>query len=399
MSGLALMLLAAAGAFGDDWAQWRGPTRDGVSAEKGWSSSWPKGGPKVLWKARVGTGASSLAIAGGRVFTMGNTGLSDKENKNEDTVWCLNADTGEVIWKYSYPQPCEPSGFEGGPCVAPCVDGNFVYTQNKRGRVWCFEAATGKVVWDSDPEQQVGKGVIWGGVASSPLVEGNLLIAGSRAFDKTTGKVVWTAKNGCTWASPLPFMQAGKRHIAFFSQRGLAAVNPADGTEVWFFPWPSDQNVADPVFWNDKVFLSSRRLKTADEQCALLQPGEAEGQVAWKNGNLMSYFHVRVLWQDHVYGCDEQGLTCLDLKTGDVKWSQKGLARGQLIVSDGRLLVMVAGTLVVAEATPLGYKELARAAVVNGQTSVAPVLSGGRIYCRGAKGDVVALDVSTAEAR
>src|SRR5437870_1821082 len=33
----------------DDWPQWRGPKRDGVSKETGLLKSWPAGGPKLLW--------------------------------------------------------------------------------------------------------------------------------------------------------------------------------------------------------------------------------------------------------------------------------------------------------------------------------------------------------------
>src|SRR3954464_2417371 len=78
-----------------DWPQWRGPQRNGISQEKGWLSQWPGSGPKRLWTADVGTGHSSCAVVGGRVYTMGNV-------NNQDVVWCLDAATGKVVWSYKY---------------------------------------------------------------------------------------------------------------------------------------------------------------------------------------------------------------------------------------------------------------------------------------------------------
>src|SRR3989442_9430230 len=119
-----------------DWPQWRGPNRDGVSAETGWTASWPADGPKQLWKTNVGTGASSVAVAAGRLYTLGNA-------SSTDTVVCLDAATGKEIWKHSYPQPLDARPFEGGPAATPTVDGNRVFTLSEQGDLFCLDAATG----------------------------------------------------------------------------------------------------------------------------------------------------------------------------------------------------------------------------------------------------------------
>ena len=384
---LFLLLLWSGFARAADWPQWRGPNRDGTSPEKNWVTNWPKEGPPVLWKTNVGIGCASVAVSGGRAFTLGNRKNGDTE---EDTVYGFDADTGALVWKYSYPQPLAPSGYEGGPCSTPCVDGQRVYALSKTGQVRCFEAATGKVVWEHLPSKPVN--TIWGGIAASPLVDGKLVIVGGIAFDKETGQKVWTATNSCHWSSPVPFVQGDSRRIAFLSNKGLSWADPSDGKSLGFFAWPADQNVADPVIWGDQIFISSRRA-APQEQCVLLRVGDGGGQMVWKNSNLMSYFHERVRWEECVYGCDETSLKCVDLKTGEIKWSAPG-ARGQLIASDGRLILMFGGTLVVAEASPAGYHALAKATVVRGTTAVPPALSNGRLYCRGAQGDVVCLDLS-----
>ena len=116
-----------------DWPQWRGVNRDGVSTEKISPASWGKDGPKQLWKKGVGTGVSSVAVRGGRLYTMGNNG-------GMDVVYCLDAATGAEIWKHTYPQPLDPRQFEGGPGGTPTVDGDRVYTLSHEGDLFCLSA-------------------------------------------------------------------------------------------------------------------------------------------------------------------------------------------------------------------------------------------------------------------
>src|SRR5215471_15426895 len=110
----ALSLLSASPALAGDWPQWRGPNRDGISTEKV-NTRWPADGPKVLWRASVGTGFSSISVSQGRAYTMGNS------NEHE-TIWCFDAVTGKELWKYTYPSPLGAVYNEGGPVSTPTVE-------------------------------------------------------------------------------------------------------------------------------------------------------------------------------------------------------------------------------------------------------------------------------------
>src|SRR5688572_28820212 len=113
----------------DDWPGWRGPHHDGISRETNWTARWPAEGPPQLWRAEVGTGFSSVAVAGDRLFTLGNS--------NEiDTVFAFAAGSGKLLWKYSYACPSDPEYYEGGPGSTPTVDGQTVYTLSKRGHLF-----------------------------------------------------------------------------------------------------------------------------------------------------------------------------------------------------------------------------------------------------------------------
>jgi hypothetical protein len=86
-----VLLSTALSIVASDWPEWRGPNHDGISKESGWLSKWPEAGPKQLWKATLGTGFGTVSVSQGRVYSMGN-------QDQTDTIFCLNADTGSVLW-------------------------------------------------------------------------------------------------------------------------------------------------------------------------------------------------------------------------------------------------------------------------------------------------------------
>ena len=108
-----------------DWTRWRGPDLNGISAETGWLAKWPDDGPKRLWKAKVGTGFSSVSVANGKVYTLGNSGRGKGAEK--DTVFCFDAATGKTIWSHAYEAKLDPKYYAGGPSGTPTVDGDRVF--------------------------------------------------------------------------------------------------------------------------------------------------------------------------------------------------------------------------------------------------------------------------------
>ena len=378
-----------------DWPQWRGPNRDGVSAETGWSVTWPAEGPKVLWKASVGAGCSSFAIVGNLAYTMGN-------QKDTDSVYCLDSTTGKVIWQYDYSSPLNAQNFEGGPCTTPTVEGGLVYTLSRQGQLFCLNAGTGKVVWSKDFQKDFGARAPKWGYTGSPLVSGKMLIldvggkgASAVAFDKATGNVIWQAGDDAeSYSSPIAFRSGARECVAHFNAAGLVIRDIKDGKELSRFPWKTsyDVNPTTPIISGDKIFISSGYGHGA----ALLQFADGSIKPLWQSPSMKNKTNSSVLWKDNVYGFDESAsLTCLDLATGTPKWKMNGLGTGSLMASDGKLIIMSEkGKLVVAEASPEAYKELAGAPVLNERSWVVPVLANGRIYCRDNKGNVVCLDVS-----
>lgn len=374
--------LAAAG----DWPNWRGQDYDGISKEDGWNPE-AVAKPVVAWKAEVGLGYSAVAVVNGKVYTAGNF------NKDTDAVSCLDAASGKLLWKHEYPEALAPKYYSGGCSATPTVADGKVWYASKSGKVFCLDADSGKVIWDTKFDRKMP---VWG-FSSSALIAGKAVVfnAGSTgmAYDKDTGAVLWTSDDDtCGYATPVPFEQDGKAGLMLFAKDTLTAVAPADGKVLWSYPWKTkhDVNAADPVISGGRAFICSGY----GRGCSLVDFSGPEPVKVWENKKMRTHMSGPVLIGGHLYGFDENRLTCLDWKTGAVKWTEKSPKKGALMAAGDKLIILgESGRLAIAEATPDAYREIAASQVVPGRCWTMPILAGGRIHVRDADGILVCLDV------
>ena len=396
LAGLCTFAISAAPTVAN-WDQWRGASRDGISQETGWLAKWPEGGPKVIWEASVGIGYSSVSVVGDRLYTMGNV-------NDVDIVWCLDAENGKEIWRHSYPSK---KGSYPGPRMTPTVDGDLVFTLAREGELFCLNVGDGSVRWETNirdfgAEQTKFE---WG-FSCSPLVLGDLLILDVGkvlAFDKKKGSLVWqSGKEQAGCSSPVTVEFDGVTYVTSYNSYGLFLVNTATGKEFAQYEWPDPHGglkVATPIISGDKIFISTCINKKGNETAGLFQINKQGLKPLVKNSNIGSHVSTCVLWQGYLYGFDgtigsKGSLKCLDFETLEVKWSQAGLRVGSLMAADGKLIILCGdGNLICAEASPVGFEQLAHAKVLSGNCWTHPVLAGGRIYCRNHAGKLICLDV------
>lgn len=392
---LCAALLLASPSHGGDWPCWRGPARNGISAETGWTP-WGAGGPRIAWKAQVGVGFPSFVVAAGRVFTVGYA-------DDADTIVCLDAGSGKTLWQHSYPSELGDKSFEGGATGTPTVDGDRVYTLSRWGDVFCLEAASGKVVWSKNIQKEHGIRIPGWGFSGAPFVHENVLVlnAGDAGLglDKATGKILWQSANKDSgYSTPYPARFGDELLMILGSAQSYVAVNPLTGKEAWRIRWVTQYgvNAADPIVDGDRIFLSTGYGKGA----ALFKVAQPQPQELWKSKVLRTQMNAAVLLDGHLYGADgdttgRTALKCVELNSGTEKWAHPGFGTGTVILADGKLIALSAGgELSVAPATPEGYKPIARAQVLDGKCWTTPVLANGRIYCRNWNGQIVCIDVS-----
>ena len=372
----------------DDWPQWGGPQRSGVSRETKWDS---KGKAEPLWKTQIGIGYSSVAVQGKRVYTLG----FDKD-VGVDVIYCLDAATGKELWTETYPAKIFDLYHGGGTLTTPAVDGGFVYVSEREGWLHCLSADKGEVVWQKQCAKEFALDTPQWGFAASPVVLGDAVILNYGkvfAFDKKSGAPRWQTKTsyGDAYSTPIDLQLGGKPALAIFAGKGLVVLSPSDGSELAFTPWETRYqiNAMTPVVLDQRVFISSGY----ERGCALIDLAGHEPKVTWENKSMRNQMSGCVPWNGCLYGFDDKMLKCMDLE-GKERWRERGLGQGALSIADGRLIVMSEdGELVVAEAAPEAYHELARTKVFDGGTCwTVPVLSDGVIYVRNHAGELAALD-------
>jgi outer membrane protein assembly factor BamB len=385
-----------------DWAQWRGPKRDGLSTETGLLKQWPAGGPKQLWSVDgLGAGYGSLAIAGDRIYVQGSLG-------GRSSVHALDRAGGKLLWTV----PLGPQGDNNrgdGPRSTPTVEGSNLWVMTENGDLACLKTSDGGVVWRKNALADFkGRNPHWL-LSESPLVDGEKLILtpGGRAasivaVDKQSGKWIWSSQDlsdAAGYASCIVCEVGGVRCYTTLTAEAGVGVRASDGKLMWRFGKPANgtANCATPVFGQDKVFYSSAYGTGGGVVALTAANGAVTSSELWFNREMMNHHGGVVLVNGYLYGFSNSILTCLEFTTGKVMWKDRSVGKGSLTYADGRLYLLGEGyTAGMADATPEGYREQGRFSISDhGKPSWAyPVVCDGRLYIRN-QGQLQCFDVKS----
>jgi outer membrane protein assembly factor BamB len=391
-----LLLLVSAALHADDWPQWLGPQRDGVWRETGIVDAFPAGGPKVLWRTKIGGGYTGPAIANGKVYLMdrqvaqksaapGNA-FSRGIIPGTERVLCLDAATGEQTWEHRYDCTYTMS-YSTGPRCTPVVSEGKVWTLGAEGNLLCLDAANGKVLWSHDFKAEFdAKTPMWG-FSGHPLLDGNRLIClcgGPRsvavAFDKDTGKELWRSLDAREpgYAPPTMIEAGGTKQLILWHPQSVNSLDPATGKVFWSHPWEirAGLSVATPRLAGDLLLLSSFYTSS---KCFKLDGTKPEATLHWEGKSfsekntdtLHSLMSTPFIEDGHIYGvCSYGQLRCLKLHTGERVWETFAATTGDKPVrwanafiikhADRFFLANEQGDLIIAKLTPKGYEEISR---------------------------------------
>jgi outer membrane protein assembly factor BamB len=332
---LVMTLAAAVPAIATDWPQFLGPNRNGTYAGPPLLETWGPSGPKIVWRKQVGQAFAGPVVIQNRVLLFHRVG-------NEEVLESLDAKTGAPGWRYAYPTNYRDDfGFDEGPRAVPVVADGIVYTFGAQGQLHAVDLVKGTRVWSVDTMKtfNVPKGFF--GAAGSPLVEGGRVIAniggdkaGIVAFEPKTGKVLWTATDDdASYSSGMAATIGGRRSAIFLTRDSLVGLD------------------------------------------------------------MTSVYHDGYLYGYH--GRQEFGpsLRAVEFKTGAVKWSLDQFRAGSItLVGDRLLVIREGGEMLLAPASPQGFKPLARAQVLPGVVRPLPAIADGFVYVRN-ENTLVCLDL------
>ncbi len=396
--------LAAVPAGADDWPQWQGPQRDGISRETGLLQEWPKGGPPLAWKVKgLGGGYSAPSVAAGRIYGMSYRGA-------DEVVWALDEKDGSEKWVVKIAPASHDIGSPGneGPRCTPTVDGDLVYAIGTQGELVCLKTADGSEVWRKNFKKDFGGRYMarWA-YCESPLIDGDKLIctpggddAAVVALDKKTGAVVWKAPvsggNGAGYASPIVIEAAGRKQYVAVLGSGLVGIDAESGKVLWRSSKGSNRvaNCTTPIFADDCVFTAS----AYGGGGALVKltkdgPDGVKATEVYATPKMENHHGGVILYDGCLYGANGGNgggwLICLDFKTGAVQWDERDGRRapkGAIAMADGRFYYRHEdGTMTLLEPSAKQYIERGRFEQPDRSRASAwshPVIANGKLYLR-----------------
>jgi outer membrane protein assembly factor BamB len=362
-----LVLLLLVPAFANDWTEWRGPARDGISPEKGLPTSWSPTGQNLAWKAPYG-GRSAPIVMNGRVYLQNIAGKGAEE---QERIMCFNADTGKLLWEHRfnvYLSDVPPHRVGWASPVGDPATGN-VYAFGVGGTLLAL-TRDGKVVWERSLGEDFGLLTTHGGRTVSPLIDGDLVIVSGVtfqwgqhargahrfiAFDKRTGETIWVSAPGgrpydTTYAAPIIVNVNGTRLLIQGGSDGAAyAIKPQTGEPVWKYEISKRGLNTGAVVYNNMAILthSEENLNSSEMGMMTAVDATAKGdikkeQVKWTTFGWQGGFSSPVLDGDRLYQLDNSAnVAAFDVNNGKQLWIKNlgTIQKASPVLADGKLYV------------------------------------------------------------
>ncbi|MBI3851937.1 MAG: PQQ-like beta-propeller repeat protein [Verrucomicrobia bacterium] len=401
----------------EDWAQWRGPMRNGHVPDSWTVPDHLPAQPKVVWRIKTGESFASPVVSGGKVFYSDNVG-------GKETLHAVDGANAKELWNAAIDDVHQDTQGPPAPRCTPMVDGDRVYAQSCRGELQCLSVADGKLIWRVNYPKDLGAifigekgnapGAARHGNNASPIVDGEQLIAcagGTNGasvvcFDKRTGKVIWKSQNDqAGYAAPMIAPIAGVKQVVCFTVEGVLSVARDDGRFLWRTPVKTAyaRHATTPVIYDDMVVVASHQAGLIGIKISR-KDDTLNAEQVWVNKEAAMNFASPVAVGKYLYGLGPaKNIFCVEIPTGKLMWSKQGyiktsadMAHAAFLVMGKNILISTdGGELVLITADPSECKEISRVQVC-GLNWCNPAYADGKLYLReGVKstGELLCLDL------
>ncbi|MAR08873.1 MAG: pyrrolo-quinoline quinone [Blastopirellula sp.] len=406
---VATTLVCGASLRAENWPQWRGPQRDGISTEKNLPTEFSKS-EHVAWRLPLsGPGGATPVVWGDRVFVTTVDG---------DQPFLVGVSTdGKLLWKRAVGSGNKKArGDEGNAASnSPSTDGKHVWAMFTSGDLACF-TVDGEEVWQVNLQERFGQFKIAFGMTSTPVLDGNRLYlqlihgegnpktreATIAALNAATGETVWKtgrpseahSENEHSYASPTIYRDKERAYLLTHGADYIVAHDLESGRELWrcggLHPPsrydPTLRFVSSPLAIPGMIVVPSAKRGVT---LALKPDGkgditEAANQRLWLH-DVTPDVPSPLVVDDIVYLCRENGnLIALDRKTGEKLYEERTHRhrhRASPVYADGKIYLTARdGTISVVKH---GREfELLATNQMDEELSASPAIANGKIYLR-----------------
>ena len=401
---LLLLLNASVLAQSPGWPQFGGPQRNFMVEAKGLAAAWPANGPKRLWSRELGEGHSSIVADVGRLYTMYSKG-------DQEFVIALDANNGKTIWEKSNAAPTTGLALENGngPHATPALAGDLLFTVGLIGKMQAFDKQSGRVVWSHDLWREYGGKLMDRGYSCSPLAWQNTVIvtvggAGQAlmAFDQKTGAVVWKKQDFIiSPSSPVIINVDGQDQLVIALADHIVGMNPNTGDLLWSHPHNCDWglNISLPVWGAANILVVSSAYSGGSRALQLTQQdGQTSVKELWASRRMRVHHGTMIRVGDVVFGSSGDfgpaPLTAVDVRTGNIVWQDRTFPKANFVYADGKVILLDEdGVLALVTLSPQGMKVISKTNLLTHLSWTPPTLAGTKLYVRDRK-TIVALDLS-----
>ena len=378
------------------FSQWRGPNRDGIYNETGLLKEWPENGPDMLWSVEgLGYGQSSAAVANDKVYV---TGIKDTL-ATTGTLFVFDLD-GNHLWEKDYgPDFCR---YFHGARSTPTVVGNFIYIESGMGTLYCLDAQTGDEIWKKDFIKDFGlDSVIQFGFSESVLIDGDNLICvpGGKEnnvvkLNRFSGEMVWNSKGFeelATYSSPILIEYNGQRLVVAMTAGSVMGIDAENGQMYWRIEHTQLNKIHanTPIYVDGKILVASGdRTDTSGMILIQLSDDGKNAEVIWRNKTLRSFMGGLIKLDTCIYASAylRNSWQVLRWNTGEMIVQNKELGGGPIIYADGLFYCYAEhdGEIALAEASSKEFKIISRFKVPLGTKEhwAHPVISDGKLFVR-----------------
>ena len=366
------MLVLAAGVTvigADNWTEWRGPQRDGTSAETNLPERWSPSGENLAWSLPFG-GRSTPVVFGNRLYLQTTT--TGATSTTQERLVAVDTDTGKVVWekRVSLYMSDVPQGRVAwaSPAVDPATGNIYMFTV--AAELLAF-APDGKVIWERSLPEEYGAITTHGGRTTSPIIEGDKVILNSLiqnwgpdlgrpgnryfAFDKATGRTIWvsspqTRHYDTNYSTPIVHTVNGQRLMMVGGTDGVFhALQVNTGKPVWNIEVSKRAILNSPLYRDNVMYLTHGQENIDTTTMGMVAALDATGSgtlnkaaFKWLVHGFLPGSASPVMDKERLYTVDDGSiLGAFDLATGKELWTKTlgTIQKSSPVLADGKLYI------------------------------------------------------------